>query len=163
MHGTARHALGVAATTIAFAASTVAFASTAAAADTSLTLSLTGQQGPGLSSKIDYHLAVAALRATNDATIVIQLPSATTSATALSSGCTYAAAANAVTCHTGPIAGRANVGVTFSANLGLLALGDLTAVATNTASDPVNVNPVKTSTLTCTALTSLLITCPDEF
>lgn len=128
-----------------------------------LGVSLDAAAGSGLSSAIDYTLAVAnnGPLAGTSATVTVHLPTQTTSVPNLPAGCTYASATDKVTCTYGAIAVSGTVSRTFRAQLGLLTLGSLPATATRTASAPLDINASNDSSgITCSAVTGAIILCP---
>ncbi|MGC5165241.1 hypothetical protein [Luteimicrobium sp. DT211] len=132
-----------------------------AAAD--LGLSLAADAGPLLTSQITYSLSVhnSGPGAATASTVQVALPSQAYSVTGLPTGCTYASSTDVVTCATGAIANGATKNVSFKANLGLLSLGSLPATASLVSSTPADPNAANnTSSITCTTLTSLIISCP---
>ncbi|MFD7730509.1 hypothetical protein ACFV6F_09010 [Kitasatospora phosalacinea] len=132
-----------------------------AAADLSVALAATA--GPLLSSQISYTATVTnnGPGAATASTTTVALPARTASVTGLPAACTYSTGTRTVTCDTGALANGASTNASFTANLGLLSLGTLTATATRTSSAPADPNPANDSaTSTCTVLTSLIVACP---
>ncbi|WP_407667390.1 DUF11 domain-containing protein [Myxococcus dinghuensis] len=118
-------------------------------------------QAPLLGANVLYTLTVTnnGPHAASSATVTTTLPASATSIT--STDCTFDATAGEVTCPVGALANGSSSIKTFRANYGLLALGQLNATATRVASSPADPNAQNDSaTASCTALTSLLITCP---
>lgn len=130
-------------------------------ADLGVTLSATA--GPILTSQITYDVAVAN-QGPGDAdssTIEVELPSRVYGVSGLPGECSYSSATDVVTCDTGAIGNGAVENLSFRANLGLLSIGSLPATATRTASSPADPNAGNdSSSVTCTVLTSLLVSCP---
>ncbi|MCP3062236.1 DUF11 domain-containing protein [Myxococcus sp. K38C18041901] len=118
-------------------------------------------QAPLLGANVLYNLTVTnnGPDGASSATVTTTLPASATSIT--STDCTLDATTGEVSCPVGALANGASTSKTFRANYGLLALGQLTATATRVASSPGDPNAQNDSaTASCTALTSLLITCP---
>ncbi|MEU8765281.1 hypothetical protein [Streptomyces sp. NPDC048659] len=97
----------------------------------------------------------------NSATLTTRLPDQTTTVTGLPSTCTYQDSTKTVTCSTGSLTVTGSAQFAFRAQLGLLTVGqNLHATATRAASSPEDPGPANdTATTTCSALTSLLISC----
>ncbi|RLK58567.1 DUF11 domain-containing protein [Actinokineospora cianjurensis] len=115
---------------------------------------------PPLGAAIDYTLTVTNTGpATAGGTITVTLPPAATGAT--STSCAYTHATRTATCPITAVAAGTQVTHGLRATFGLLTLNlALAATATRTSSTPADPNPTNDSrTATCTALTSLLITC----
>jgi hypothetical protein len=130
---------------------------------TDLELSLAATAGPLLTSQITYGLSVHdnGPAAASTSSVQIALPSQVYSVTGLPAGCTYTSSTDTVTCTTGAIADGATANVSFKANLNLLSLGSLPATATLASSTPADSDAGNnTSSITCTTLTSLIISCP---
>ncbi|MFB7672842.1 hypothetical protein ACFC26_15670 [Kitasatospora purpeofusca] len=98
-------------------------------------------------------------RAAGTVTAVVQLPAQTTSASIDISGCPYDNSAKTFTCDlTGMPAGQGFV-PTVTAQINPLALGALTATATITGTDPDPDTTNNSASVSCTALTGLVIVC----
>ncbi|MFE6745374.1 hypothetical protein ACFVGM_05925 [Kitasatospora purpeofusca] len=98
-------------------------------------------------------------RAAGTVTAVVQLPSQTTSASVDLSGCAYDNTTKTLTCDlTGMPDGQGFV-PTVTAQVGLLALGALTATATITGTDPDPDPSNNSASASCTALTGAVILC----
>ncbi|MFJ8046000.1 hypothetical protein ACIRBX_36360 [Kitasatospora sp. NPDC096147] len=98
--------------------------------------------------------------AATSATVSTALPSRTTGVTDLPAGCAYDPATRTVACTDLDLAAGTSATHTFTARFGALSVGSLTATATRTASSPADATPADdTATVTCTAITSLILSC----
>ncbi|WP_405433508.1 hypothetical protein [Streptomyces anulatus] len=127
-----------------------------------LAVGLTAVPAPLLSSAITYtQTATRNGPATiTTGTVTTTLPSQTTGVTGLPANCTYNNTGKTVACTITGLASGATATNTFTAQQNLLTLGTLPATATRTTSTPTDPNTANdTATKTCTAVTSLIITC----
>jgi hypothetical protein len=134
-----------------------------AVATADLDVILAADAGPLLTSQITYGLSVhnSGPGAATASTVQVALPSQTYAVSGLPTGCAYATSTDVVTCDIGSIPNGATTNVSFKANLGLLSLGSLPATASLVSSAPADPNGANnTSSITCTTLTSLIISCP---
>jgi hypothetical protein len=126
-----------------------------------LAVGLTASASP-LAGAINYTQTAVNNGPTTSATstVTTTLPTQTAGVTGLPANCAYNATAKSVACTATGLATGATATHAFTANLDLLTLGSLPATATRTTSSPIDPNPANdTVTATCTALTSLVITC----
>ncbi|MER8047156.1 hypothetical protein [Streptomyces sp. NPDC094032] len=116
-----------------------------------------------LGSHINYTAAVTnqGPGTTGGATVVMNVPPATTGVSQLSPGCAYDATDRQVTCTTAQLAPGQTATPAFRANLGLLTLGlPLPASATVTSADATDPNPADNSdSAGCAVVTGLVILC----
>ncbi|WP_424216132.1 hypothetical protein ACN20G_28715 (plasmid) [Streptomyces sp. BI20] len=149
-----------AAFTTAFAAGLLALAPPAHAAgpaDLYTTISATG--APGTVTYRAFFGNAGPNRAAGTVTAVVQLPSQTTGASADLSDCAYDAAAKTFTCDlTGMPEGQGFI-LNVTAQIGPLAIGNLTAGTTVTGTDPDPDTGNNAAGVSCTALTGLVIVC----
>ncbi|MER8046962.1 hypothetical protein [Streptomyces sp. NPDC094032] len=98
-------------------------------------------------------------RATGTVTATLALPPQTISATVDFGYCDYDNATKVLTCDLTGIPVGQGIRPTVTAQIGALALGPLTATATITGTDPDPDPANNIATVTCTALTGLVIVC----
>ncbi|WP_169558667.1 DUF11 domain-containing protein [Myxococcus stipitatus] len=120
-------------------------------------------QAPLLGSNVLYTLAVRN-DGPNDAWLTLvktTLPASVLLVTPSSDDCSFDVGTREVLCGMYELAPGDSRSLSFTAYYGVLALGPLDATATTTQVDPADPNPQNdSSTASCTALTSLLISCP---
>ncbi|MFJ8254115.1 hypothetical protein [Streptomyces sp. NPDC094466] len=130
--------------------------------DADIAVGLTAEPAPPATTSITYTQT-----ATNNGpasvasgTVTTTLPHQTASVTGLPGNCSYDAGGKTVACSVDNLADGATTSNTFTARLNLQSLGALPATATRTSSSPTDPNSTNdTASASCTAVTSLIITC----